>query len=212
MCSTPFGITAWFTSTKALRAFYPRTCSTPFGITAWFTRAMSRVDWRRTEVLNAFRHHSLVHRMWLRLSVAIWCVLNAFRHHSLVHERRSQYWAPYTWCAQRLSASQLGSLTGTGCLRACPICAQRLSASQLGSHSCVYSTRFSADVLNAFRHHSLVHSFALETTLSGHLCSTPFGITAWFTLPLGRPTPLSTSAQRLSASQLGSRSLLRLLQ
>ncbi len=134
-------------------------------------------------------------------------MLNAFRHHSLVHS----------------------PLSGSPCLRLYR--AQRLSASQLGSPVSPNQLRFDPEVLNAFRHHSLVHlAIFLGVTVIPKMCSTPFGITAWFTRER-RPIPtikrqlvlnafrhhslvhlLETllvpdtagSAQRLSASQLGS--------
>ncbi len=83
LCSTPFGITAWFTGADLAKLRDWTVCSTPFGITAWFTR-VTYESLGRLSVLNAFRHHSLVHA------------------HGTALKRTDGR-------AQRLSASQLGS-------------------------------------------------------------------------------------------------------
>ena len=87
-CSTPFGITAWFTTVGSTRRQATNGCSTPFGITAWFTSSLPQPGCRRWAVLNAFRHHSLVHRILVGIDLVFAVVLNAFRHHSLVHVAR----------------------------------------------------------------------------------------------------------------------------
>ncbi len=219
-------------------------------------------------MINAFRHHSLVHTHEPLAERRHFAVLNAFRHHSLVHRssllifvRRAAmcstpfgitaWFTPvrgrarprYCTRAQRLSASQLGSpcQTRSGCVPSdsaqrlsasqlgshenrlefshCSVCAQRLSASQLGSPTVIPGALQGNYVLNAFRHHSLVHWImprqAAQTAagaqrlsasqLGSRLprlppewipkCSTPFGITAWFTdgSPMAVPLELVCS-------------------
>ena len=154
-------------------------CSTPFGIRYRFTlpastrdcgsRRAQRLsasdigsqDHHRSEghdllVLNAFRHQISVDRVKVDIAEHREVVLNAFRHQISVHSVR---WHPCTRtdCAQRLSASDIGSpardqlrvepneglnafrhqisvhpFHGSSSQCHC-VCAQRLSASDIGS-------------------------------------------------------------------------------
>ena len=56
-CSTPFGITDPFASSRHLGASRRVMCSTPFGITDHSHRLQLRPDVADCMVLNAFRHH-----------------------------------------------------------------------------------------------------------------------------------------------------------
>ncbi|EPR39937.1 hypothetical protein dsmv_2510 [Desulfococcus multivorans DSM 2059] len=83
------------------------------------------------------------------------------------------------------------------------ICAQRLSASEIGAELGAFALWLSKPVLNAFRHRRSVRSS--ERLRCGYQspCSTPFGIGD----RCGRRHPSRsvdhTSAQRLSASEIG---------
>ena len=108
------------------------------------------------------------------------------------------------YSAQRLSASEVGSLRKYGSLEAKFKCstpfgirgwftsgyvesilwlggAQRLSASEVGSPA-----------------------FPVASSTSERLCSTPFGIRGWFTRNVLPRSHVNICAQRLSASEVGS--------
>ena len=165
------------------RAATPARCSTPFGITARYTSRSMPLGYRlrRADVLNAFRHHGSIHRLAVaaasvrrggaqRLSASRLDtpagltrrahgrreVLNAFRHHGSIHPRHLRHGGGARPGAQRLSASRLDT--------------QDWFAAVQG-HSDWYA------VLNAFRHHGSIHTGRTRGSGSRHECSTPFGIT-----------------------------------
>ncbi len=108
-------------------------------------------------------------------------------------------------------------------------CAQRLSASKIGSQNVRITVRGQSEVLNACRRQRSVHKVGIEAPQTVTMCSTPVGVKDRFTtfnegtvsISAGCSTPVgvkdrftvglqfagvrSGSAQRLSASKIGSR-------
>ena len=212
MCSTPFGITGIHHVDRCNAAVAVAiVCSTPFGITGI--------------------HHACsdAQRSWSSF------VLNAFRHHRNPSRRLRLSGLATVACAQRLSASQEQSHSATVTSMQLDVSsAQRLSASQESITSiAVTLISWQFAVLNAFRHHrnnrtimrvvrstrrlvcstpfGITGSIALADSCMrqslADLCSTPFGITGIIRRVTRRSRlDRQCSAQRLSASQIHSRS------
>ena len=189
VCSTPFGITDFFTIERCVplaeigvpgaQRLYRHhgllhvagfavgmvvlLCSTPFGITDFFTISPPLRYVRRT-VLNAFRHHGLLHSTGRATILTRRLVLNAFRHHGLLHNRWAAGWRQ-VWV---LNAFRHHGLLHRDTIY--PVCAsvasaQRLSASRTSSQR------------------NAIHA------ANRNLCSTPFGITDFFTAGRWRVLP-----------------------
>ncbi len=123
-------------------------------------------------MLNACRRQRSVHQIAPRIPWTVSPVLNACRRQRSVHT----------------SASPAS--------RPCLICAQRLSASKIGSHEGSCHRRPRGDVLNACRRQRSVHLSSGGTGYSAGTCSTPVGVKDRFTkiLPaiVGCKVPCST--------------------
>ena len=179
-CSTPFGIGDRITLfVHGVSSLIPM-CSTPFGIGDRITPRRRLVP-TENRVLNAFRHRRSDHACSVdrpdrvrqecstpfgigdritnhirKIGEALNKVLNAFRHRRSDHSCRINRSARRASCAQRLSASEIGSQAQGGLLQNSPPCstpfgigdritwaqccdlgpnvsAQRLSASEIGS-------------------------------------------------------------------------------
>ena len=93
-CSTPFGIKDCCTHVSFDKSLVQSKCSTPFGIKDCCTN--SQMDGAHhpaaKQVLNAFRHQRLLHRLPRgRGEMPLMSlVLNAFRHQRLLHQRQSE--------------------------------------------------------------------------------------------------------------------------
>ena len=201
MCSTPVGIKdrftrkSWFVEnprccaqrlsaskigspgSKSFRARMSP-CSTPVGIKDRFTRAWPDIL-PFLVVLNACRHQRSVHRQRQSSNAKFLNVLNACRHQRSVHMRHCKD-------TYRLSG------------------AQRLSASKIGSPILLEKSRGRYDVLNACRHQRSVHLAGRFISNGHYTCSTPVGIKDRFTQGETPHREKLSSAQRLSASKIGS--------
>ena len=156
-------------------------CSTPVGIKDRFT--MDELQGHGTfPVLNACRHQRSVHHGRQGCPEAGHCVLNACRHQRSVHPLLSVAVGP-TPCAQRLSASKIGSRKDAGC--------HDLFKSVL--NACRHQRSVHRDdqarqraerraVLNACRHQRSVHASSYGVLCWVPVCSTPVGIKDRFTL------------------------------
>ena len=154
-------------------------CSTPVGIKDRFTHG------------HALRRHQ-------------YAVLNACRHQRSVHRRPNGGTQPL-WSAQRLSASKIGSPNSRSNLLISAWSAQRLSASKIGSRPTRSSPALRPGVLNACRHQRSVHDTTIALpNAAGFKCSTPVGIKDRFTRNHRHQPGRRRSAQRLSASKIGS--------
>ena len=207
-CSTPFGVTVFFTAQGDWNPSPLTRCSTPFGVTVFFTQ-LRPVARSSHAVLNAFRRHCLLHSAATgttatagvcaqRLSASLSSshdrrhaptarppVLNAFRRHCLLHTRRS---TPSRWFGSVLNAFRRHCLlhaVKSPCL-ANFAGAQRLSASLSSSHNPRLYTGWRgscAQRLSASLSSSPVT--ATNATARAVTCSTPFGVTVFFTMRMG---------------------------
>ena len=182
---------------------HPR-CSTPFGITGKLTH-IDEFASKFVSVLNAFRHHRKTHQhlgrtadrgrrcstpfgitgkltTYGQLIVRHRPVLNAFRHHRKTHKISARLHFVSIERAQRLSASQENSRSGT---------AGTFSNSQVLNafrhHRKTHAARAGdywrrIRVLNAFRHHRKTHRYSEILSIQNIQCSTPFGITGKLTV------------------------------
>ncbi len=181
-------------------------------------------------VLNACRRQRSVHEDRGETAQQSAEVLNACRRQRSVHATPGPGDNLEYRCAQRLSASKIGSP-----LKACTVisamgCAQRLSASKIGSLSGHSLTRKSTGVLNACRRQRSVHEHRDDCPVEVHIvlnacrrqrsvhntmsydiydkqrvlnaCRRQRSVHNGF--PIGSINPISR-AQRLSASKIGSR-------
>ncbi len=179
-------------------------CSTPVGVKDRFTLVAAQPAGRGLGVLNACRRQRSVHvRRAVIISRQFECSTPVGVKDRFTGERVGG--APWDakcstpvgvkdrftgcrlragghrGCAQRLSASKIGSPVRLFNQRTRLRRAQRLSASKIGSHSSISAPDW-----------------------HGTACSTPVGVKDRFTGHSGRRARVAASAQRLSASKIGS--------
>ena len=224
-CSTPFGIKDRNRATAAGKFLDGVGCSTPFGIKDRnsYKAEMGGTAFRKCSTPFGIKDRNSIHS---RIAGDWPSVLNAFRHQRSEQGTNTRRILAYP-CAQRLSASKIGTDTRPRWAEQRSESAQRLSASKIGTGRkigavTVYSmcsTPFGIKdrnrrhlagasvnlrkVLNAFRHQRSEQSSACATPNSSNACSTPFGIKDRNRIVIVYVEPVIGSAQRLSASKIG---------
>ena len=162
LCSTPFGVTVFFTHRPHADIAHTGRCSTPFGVTVFFTARVA--DWRPATLCGCSTPFGVTvfFTRTGRAAAPPRRVLNAFRRHCLLH-MTPMLSAPAPQGAQRLSASLSSSRPSPARTSARVGCAQRLSASlsssRRASRPC---SRRGSRVLNAFRRHCLLHAERID--------------------------------------------------
>ena len=151
-------------------------------------------------VLNAFRHHRVLRRLYRRGHGERSHVLNAFRHHRVLRLARRQHGRPLVRvlnafrhhrvlrgssqsiqsCCRCRCSTPFGII---GCYARCPVLrhrAQQLCSTPFGIIGCyaaiVSLQGFKDLVLNAFRHHRVLRQIWPSYKIRSWWCSTPFGI------------------------------------
>ena len=159
-CSTPFGVTVFFTVKLPSPVTLPVVCSTPFGVTVFFTaHRRSTATGTRGLVLNAFRRHCLLH-------------LQPQRRVNDKPECSTPFGVTVFFTPARSRSPPRCRRSG----------AQRLSASLSSSRARRPGPLRATHVLNAFRRHCLLHVSTAAQSMPRSQCSTPFGVTVFFTL------------------------------
>ena len=174
-------------------------CSTPFGVRGRITRP-SDEDSRALTVLNAFRRQRTDHDGIDRKGERGQRVLNAFRRQRTDHDlpqgivsRESRCSTPFgvrgritrhfllmsivEEGAQRLSASEDGSLPGDWCRAARALgCSTPFGVRGRITPFLLPRRQDLLQVLNAFRRQRTDHTIFLIVSTWSRLCSTPFGV------------------------------------
>ncbi len=180
-CSTPVGVMDRFT-VQSMNSFgQSDRCSTPVGVMDRFTHIWAAQDLAAAFVLNACRRHGSVHAgLRRRRQAKSVCAqrLSASWIGSLSCRRRH---LERTWCSTPVGVmdrfTQIHRLYSTAAWRVLNACRRHGS---VHDGDCQAVDR-DDDVLNACRRHGSVHVGQGEGLPAGQLCSTPVGVMDRFT-------------------------------